>query len=104
MKIELALFKTTDTFWEGLVRIEGEIYKATLFPPRPGKNDWEGVVYQGGFVTLDEGKVMYEAIKKGWEEFTKLRQSLTEFDLSFLTQEERETINHLLSDDEKKEE
>lgn len=70
--MKLFLSQVTDRHWIGLVDIDGETFKVTLFPGSMVK-DWEAVLEVGGWVELTPDTQITRAIeraKQGWDEFT----------------------------------
>jgi len=55
MKIVLSV--VDDRRWQGLVEIEGEIYKVTIWPGS-ATEEWKALLQTAAWVELDEGKIL----------------------------------------------
>jgi hypothetical protein len=65
MKIVLSV--VDDRRWQGLVDIDGEIYKVTIWPGS-ATEEWRALLQTSAWVELDEGKVV-DAIVKAKERY-----------------------------------
>jgi len=84
MKVELALFDV-EKVWRGLVKVDGELFKVYLFPGSATK-EWEAVLMSGDFVECSPKNKLTQAIEKGYGEYIKAGQSLTQLEVDKLTE------------------
>jgi len=75
MKIELALFNTDERKWEGMVMVEGELFKVTIFPGS-ATEEWKAVLMTGAFVELTPENKLTQAIEVAYGEYNKPYQTL----------------------------
>lgn len=67
--MKLFLSQVDSHSWKGLVEIEGETFKVTLFPGSATK-DWDAVLEIGGWVELTPDTKLIQAIERSlidWE-------------------------------------
>lgn len=63
--MKLFLSQVDSHSWRGLVDINGETFKVTLFPGSATK-DWEAVLEIGGWVELSDDSKLTQAIEKSY--------------------------------------
>jgi hypothetical protein len=65
--VKIVLSVVDDRRWQGLVDIDGEIYKVTLWPGSTTE-EWKALLQTAAWVELDEGKIP-NAITKAKERY-----------------------------------
>ena len=96
--MKLFLCVVTDRRWQGLVDVEGEVFKVNLFPGSAVK-DWEAVLEVGDWVDLTPDSTIVRAIeraKKSWDEFTIPPTMLQEEIILRAIQERPELMEEIL--------
>lgn len=74
--MKLFLSQVDSHSWKGLVEIEGETFKVTLFPGSATK-DWEAVLEIGGWVELSDDSKLTQAITQAYTSWQQGEQPIS---------------------------
>jgi len=73
--MKLFLSQVDSHSWRGLVDINGETFKVTLFPGS-ATTDWEAVLEIGGWVELSDDSKLTLAVSSAYKSWQKMEQPI----------------------------